>query len=900
MMLRQLIGAVTGRPGRHPYPEHMRHNRRIAADGMVLLKNDADVLPLKPGRVALFGAGAVDTVTCGTGSGHVFAPYTVSVLDGLKNAGFSVTSNGWLNRFAAADRKANKDDKTLNLVDRRFSGQKILIDELPISDEELRQARAADIAVYVIRRNAGENHDRLAEPGDYYLSDAERSNLAKVAAAFGHTVVVLNTCVIDANFINELPGIHAAILMGAAGNESGDALADVITGAVCPSGRLTDTWAKQYRDNPASATFSRNDGDSQQEDYNEDIFVGYRWFDTFGIEPLYPFGYGLSYTSFETAVSSVVADWSRVEVTVQVTNKGAVSGREVVQAYVTAPQGRLPKPFQELKGFAKSRLLKPGEAQTLTISFPTETLASYDTAAASFNMEAGDYLVRVGSHSRNTAVAAVVRLDGDAVLRTVRNNFALDRELHPPTPPVREPETTHAPVLPLAASGCVTVAGASRIERRTPTWIPEGTRYSAPAIGSHYDLPFACEHEAVAVTSRPESTLPDVKAGKASMEEFVASLEPEVLVRLVAGKAEQGRYATRRRMKTAIKVPPAPGSSGATTTLFAKSLGIPPSNMTDGPAGLHIVGCAATSWPVGMVVAQTWDVEHARLMGLGMGKELAHYHHGVILGPGMNIHRDPLCGRNFEYYSEDPLLTGKLGAAVTVGVQTTPGSSVSIKHFAANNQEEDRTTSNSTVSERALREIYLRGFEICVRESAPNTVMSSYNKINGVHTSSHYELLTDVLRGEWGFQGLVMTDWGSESDKALDLHAGNDLIMGGYRPEFLLAALEGTGPQFGESGFVAEEEFKVYGGFFKQKVQLWRSFQPSADGPDTVSTTVAAGVTLHEQLASWVADGIATTERLPDGGTRVTYRGVDRGAYLSLGDLQKSAATVLRFVLKEG
>jgi beta-glucosidase len=380
------------------------------------------------------------------------------------------------------------------------------------------------------------------------------------------------------------------------------------------------------------------------------------------------------------------------------------------------------------------------------------------------------------------------------------------------------------------------------------------------------------------------------------MEEFIASLDPEVLLRLVAGNANETKYSVPARMKQKVRAVNAPRSSGATTALFAASLGIPQCKLTDGPAGLHIMGCGATAYPVGMVLAQTWDTSLCKEMGIGIGKELAYYKHRVILGPGMNIHRDPLCGRNFEYYSEDPLITGKMGAAVTIGVQTIPGSCVSIKHFACNNQEEDRGTSNSTVSERALREIYLRGFEICVREAKPKTVMSSYNKLNGVHTSSHYELLTEVLRGEWGFEGLVMTDWNSQSVKPFDLHAGNDLIMGGYRSQFLLAALNGSEPEFAPDGYVKEEVFKVYGGFFKETVQQWNSFEPKADGPDTVSVSVKADVKLNDKINGLVKDGIAEIEQEPGGGKKVIYHGINRGAYLSLGDVQKSAAAVLRLL----
>lgn len=878
----------------HPCPENMELGRKCAADGMVLLKNDNAALPVKAKKVALFGTGAADTVTCGTGSGYANAPYTVNVVQGLKNAGLEITSMSWLERFTEASRRANEEDTTLSPMSRMWSGLRILIDELPITQEELAEAAQADTAVYVIRRNAGENGDRKAEKGDYYLSDTERSNLELVGKTFPVTIVVLNTCVMDPNFIEDIPGLDALLYMGLAGNESGNALADVLTGKVCPSGKLTDTWARRYSDYPASATFGENDGNSMQEDYTEDIFVGYRYFDTFGVEPFYPFGYGLSYTSFEKEVKKVTANWECVNIEVEVSNTGSCAGRDVVQAYVTAPEGRIPKPWQELKGFAKTGLLSPGEKESLNITIPTQNLASYDTASASYVMEAGDYLIRVGSDSRHTGIAAVVRLDADAVVKQVANELAPDHELDVLTPPARPKELADAMVLELWAKDCVTVENACTIPRTVVTWAPEGRELPEFVKGENYQIPFACSEEVSVVRSCPDATLPDVKEGRVTMEEFVASLDPETLFRIVAGAANETPYEVPVRLKEKLSPIKAPRSSGSTTALFVSSLGIPNCYMTDGPAGLHLMGCATTSYPVGMVMAQTWDPDICRLIGEGIGKEMDYYRHSVILGPGMNIHRDPLCGRNFEYYSEDPLISGKMAAAVTNGVQSIPGKYVSVKHFACNNQEADRTLMNSTVSERALREIYLKGFEICVREAQPGTVMTSYNKLNGIHTSSHYELLTEVLRGEWGFNGLVMTDWGTQSAKPFDLHAGNDLIMGGYRSQFLKAALYGEEPVFEADGAVREETFEVYGGFFKENVAMWNAFEPSADGPDTVCAQVAPGATVSAKVKELEEKRIASVRENGDGSHTVVYRGTDRGAYLALGDLQRCAAHVLR------
>ena len=871
---------------KHPYPEHMQIARQIAAEGMVLLKNEENILPLTNEKIALFGGGAEETITCGTGSGFITAPYVVSVRQGLEDAGIEITSKMWLERFAAASKKANEEDKTLTFIDRVWSGISILIDDLTITDEELREAsKETDTAVYVIRRNAGEGGDRKAIKGDYYLSDAEERNLKLLSEMFSHVVVVLNTCVIDAAFLEEIPHLDAAVLMGLSGNECGHALADILTGKINPSGRLTDTWARQYSDNPASAMFGENDGNSLQEDYTEDIFVGYRYFDAFGIRPMFPFGYGLSYTEFTHENVKVAADWEQITIRADVRNIGKRSGREVVQVYVTAPEGKLTKPMQELKAFAKTKEIEPGTYETVTMTFPTETLGSYDEALGAFVMEPGVYLIRIGKDSRNTNVAGMIELDETAVVRKVQNALAPDHELETLQAPKRAEDETEVCLsdiekICLNAIECITKCQMSGEEKK---WdlkpqnelLQNETETNEGAI------------------SAEEATLVDVKDGRISMKAFVQSLDDEVLLRLVTGHANETPYEVPKRGNRKFYPVDGPGSSGATTSLFVDSLGIPNWLLTDGPAGLHLIRCEATSCPTGIVLAQTWDESAIEKIGEIIGKELEAYHYSVILGPGLNIHRDPLCGRNFEYYSEDPLLSGKMAAGYTRGVQKTPGAAVSVKHFACNNQEADRTTMNATVSERALREIYLRGFEICVRESNPKTVMTSYNLLNGVHTSSRKDLLTDILRGEWGFQGLVMTDWGTTSVKTDDLIAGNDLIMGGYRTLPLLAAMRGTEPEFAEDGYVLCEEFDVFGGFMKETVEHWNTFVPDAEGTDTVNCIVSADVEINEKAKVMIEKGVAEVEEREDGSRRILYHGKNQGAFLSRETVELCAARVL-------
>lgn len=896
-MLKEAYYLLTGKQvGNLPFPETAHIARQVASEGMVLLKNDG-TLPFHGKKLALFGVGALDTIVCGTGSGYAFSPYKVTVMQGLQGAGIEITSTAWLEKYRKSQKLAAKCGKKLSIIDKRWSGITPEAVEIPITSEDLKVASSADTAVYVIRRNTGENFDRKAEKGDYYLSDMEVQNLRAVAGHFAHTIVVLNTCVIDAAEINRISGVSALVLMGQAGMESGNALADLLTGKVNPSGKLTDTWAMRYEDYPASRTFSANDGITDHEDYTEDIFVGYRYFDSFGLEVEYPFGYGLSYTDFSIEPVSVTADWNQVRVTVQVRNTGKTAGREVVQIYASAPVGRLPKPYQELKGFAKTGLIPPGGVTEVSISFATETLSSYDEEKAAWIMEPGDYRIRVGNHSRATRVAAVIRLDGEAFTRQVSNQLVPEKPMERIAPPVRKEEEMDAPVIRLIAADCVSVDNVSRIPRETVTYIPEGSTYTIPE--RKYQFPFHLEERIQTVRSCPNATLPDVKSGKVTMEEFVASLDTETLLRIVTGVGKETKHpipsrAGDKKYSNTIAL----AASGKTTAQYTKTLGIPALAMCDGPAGLHLMGSNCTAYPVGMALAQTWDPEAAARIGDSYGLELEKYHVHIALGPGMNIHRDPLCGRNFEYYSEDPLLTGKTAAGFTDGMQKNhPGYGVALKHFACNNQEIDRITTDSRVSERALREIYLKGFEICVREAQPLTVMSSYNCINGTHTSSRYDLLTDVLRGEWGFRGYVMTDWDSQSEKPYDFHAGNDIIMGGYATDIIAAAISGAEPVFDPDGAIHQTTVTAYGGFFKNTQADWNSFIPDKDGTDTVSTKVVAGQNISPRVEEAVKNGIAEITKQRDGSKVVTYRGIDRGTWLPLGDIQKCAIRVLTGIM---
>lgn len=681
------IYMATGKlPGRLPVPDGARIAYELAANGMVLLKNDG-VLPMKPGKIALFGGGAEYTSFCGTGSGFAFSPYTVSVRQGLERAGFEITSGKWLKKYSALQKQAEKTAK-LTMLEKRFSGIQPAAPDPVITEDELSASSRANTAVYVLRRNTCENFDRKAEKGDYYLSTGEESNLRTLTGHFRHTVVILNTCVMDAAVLESIPGISAILLMGQAGLEAGNALADILTGSVTPSGKLTDTWARRYADYPAAATFSANDGQTLQEDYTEDIFVGYRHFDTAGLDVVYPFGYGLSYTAFRLEDLSVLADWQEIRIRLTVSNTGAFPGREVVQVYASAPAGKLPKPYQELKSFAKTRLLAPGESEDLELCFPTESLASYDEACASYVLEPGDYRIRVGNHSRDTRVAAILRLDRRTVTRVCSSLLHPDHPLDLTPYPIPREDPSSAPVIELRGADFVPTAPVLPAHT-VINYYPEGC--DIPPVSRKFQFPVPCTEENRIVRACPTATLPDVAEGKVTMEEFIASLDTETLLRIVTGTGCETRYSVPSRLpRGRIRSRFNASTSGKTTNQYASTLGIPAMAFADGPAGLHLMGSPSVTYPVGMVVAQNWDPRLVRCMGDCYGAEMEYYHVAVALGPGINIHRDPLCGRNFEYYSEDPFLTGKTAAAFTAGLQEAhPGYGVTLKHFAANSQETD-------------------------------------------------------------------------------------------------------------------------------------------------------------------------------------------------------------------
>ncbi|MCD7920602.1 MAG: glycoside hydrolase family 3 C-terminal domain-containing protein [Clostridiales bacterium] len=795
---------------------HMDRVRALAGECMVLLENNG-VLPLKTvGKLALYGSGARGTVKGGTGSGDVNSRFVVTIEQGLEAAGFTITTKGWLDRQETLA-QAEKDAFLVHLQERAerehsnllilSMAERLIPQAMEPITPELAAATDTDTAVYVLARNSGEGTDRSDIPGDYQLLPAEAEQLTVLGQCYKNVIVLLNVGgVVNASAILAIPGISALMLVSQSGNIGGYAVADVLTGKTIPSGRLTDTWAANYEDYPSSAEFSHNNGNCNDEYYNEGIYVGYRYFDTFNVTPLYPFGYGLGYTGFAMEPLDVTVQGETVSVAVKVTNIGdTCPGKEVVQIYASAPAGTLEKPYQVLAAFGKTRTLQPGEEQVLTVSFPLTNLESYDPAKAAYVLEGGTYYIRVGRHSRATKVAAALTLGETVVTKQVKNICPLDEPFE---------ELSSAGVAPWSYPAEAAEKAAAKVIALDAAQIPTQTV-------TYQGIP--------APLTPPETdhviTMEDVRSGAYTMEQLVAQLTVEEMADLCVGTARDAGSVIGSAAQGV------PGAAGDTSTLLAYR-GVRRMTNADGPAGLRLTPhfrtdaegnllpggemfgdlvsqlppCQpgevdyyqyCTAIPIASLLASSWDLELVEAMGDIVGAELEQFGVQIWLAPGMNIHRNPLCGRNFEYYSEDPLLSGLCAAADVKGVQKHPGIGTSIKHFCVNNQEDNRMFVNEHVGERALREIYLRNFGVAIEASQPMTIMTSYNLLNGVHAANCYDTITCYAREECGFAGYVMTDWYTSheqisiafsalpgrkygcSSSPMCVYAGNDVQMPG-------------------------------------------------------------------------------------------------------------------------
>ncbi len=782
---------------------HRNTVRALGADCTVLLRSDGTFPLDAPCDVALYGSGARRTVPGGTGSGEVNTRFNVTVERGLEGAGFHVTTKSWLADYDKAYAAARKKF----ISDLKAEAKKVGINPIsyamgavmPEPEYSIPLTGAGDTAIYVLSRISGEGSDRRPVPGDILLTRTEARDINLLQNKYRRFLLVLNVGgPVD---LSPVPNVKNILLLSQLGSVTGEVLADIVLGKAAPSGKLAGTWAA-WEDYCKEGDF----GGVDDTRYREGIYVGYRYFESVGKKPLFPFGFGLSYTSFKLSDTTVDVEGEKVTVSATVENTGSRPGKEVLQVYVSVPEGRLDQPVKALAAWEKTRLLAPGESRLLSASFSVSELASYDERLSAWVLEPGMYVVRAGTSSADTSPAVVLGLDREVtVLKAKKCCSGADFEDWKPESPKKPEIPANLPVIRLDADS---------IPQKSVEYLPHLT--SDPSAEELSD-------EALAYMG-------------------IGSFDPDGGLKSVIGC--QGSTVA--------------GAAGETTS---KLRGIPSLVMADGPAGLRLtpkfyrdgktaygVGAGmpasfldyippvgrlairlmskrppkgavireqyAVSIPIGSALAQSWDKELLEACGDLVGDEMERFGVHLWLAPALNLHRDIRCGRNFEYFSEDPLLTGRAAAAITRGVQKHAGRAVTVKHFAANNQETNRYFSNSLISERALREMYLRGFGICVREARPKTIMTSYNLLNGVHTSESRELIEDILRCEFGFEGVVMTDWVMEGQESMGTKhpcalspnvaaAGGDLFMPGCQSDYdaLLKAIA--------SGAVSREQVRA-------------------------------------------------------------------------------------------
>ena len=741
--------------------------RAVAAEGIVMLRNEGGVLPLKEGeKIALFGRGQFNYYKSGTGSGGmVNTSYVTGIREALEESGFVL--NKKLQRVYEEWLKDNPFDAGAG-----WAGEPWFQKEMPLTPELVADAaQESDTAVIILARTAGEDQDNKAEAGSFLLTGEEEDMLRLVCGAFERTVVLLNVGnIIDMKWVERF-GPSAVLYVWQGGQEGGNGVLDVLSGRVTPSGKLADTIALDIADYPSTG----NHGDEKRNLYQEDIYVGYRYFETFARDRvLYPFGFGLSYTTFaleaeiKGTLNSPEGEPGPV-FRVKVTNTGAVSGKETVQVYCRAPQGALGKPARSLCGFAKTEELAPGGSQVLEIAVPGHILASYDDSGAAGHkscwiLEAGMYEFYVGTDVRSASSAGSMVLDETIVVESLEEACApvtAFERMKPQECGDGSFQVTYEPV-PLRTQD----PGQRRRERLPQLGAGEAETFSR-AGQKQKDL--SC-------TGDKGYKLRDVEGGKVSMEDFLAQLTDEDLCCIVRGEG----------MCSPKVTPGTAGAFGGVTERLA-GFGIPVACCADGPSGIRMdCGSIAFAMPNGACLASTFNEALSEELFAWEALELRINKVDTLLGPGINLHRNPLNGRNFEYFSEDPLVTGKMAAAQlrSMGRYQVTGT---IKHFACNSQEYKRNEVEAVVSERALRELYLKGFEIAVKEGGAYSIMTSYNPINGFWSAGNYDMLTTILRGQWKYDGIVMTAWwakandegaaGRVENVAAMVRAQNDLFM---------------------------------------------------------------------------------------------------------------------------
>ncbi|MDR2043970.1 MAG: glycoside hydrolase family 3 C-terminal domain-containing protein [Clostridium sp.] len=730
--------------------------RQAAAESVVLLRNRNKTLPLAPGeKVAVFGRSAFHYYKSGLGSGGlVNTRYVTGILDALKGYGAVTLNRTLLDVYEKWIGEHPADEGA------GWGRVPCFQEEMPLEEGLVaRAARESESALVVIGRTAGEDQDTYGGWGGYLLTDTEQDMIRKVVKAFPRCAVVLNVGnIIDMKWVRELDPA-AVLYVWQGGQEGGNGVLDVLTGAVPPSGRLTDTLAENLEDYPSA----RNFGSPARNVYEEDIYVGYRYFETFAPEKvLYPFGFGLSYTTFAVRAKRHSLAGGRLSVAAEVENTGSCPGKEVVMLFLEAPQGKLGKPARVLLDYAKTPTLAPGERAEVTLLVREADFASYDASGVAghkscFVIEEGDYHFYLGRDVRGAEKFLTLPYDGLTVVRQLEEACA-------PVTPFRCFRPVKVPDAPPYQLGWEPAALRSAAAAR------RGKRISGP------DFPY---------TGDRGIRLADVYDGKAALEDFIAQLSDEDLIALSRGEG-----------MSSPKVTPGTGAAFGGITKRLNGFGIPAACCTDGPSGLRMdCGAKAFSLPSGTALGCTFHDELVRDLFAMLGLEMRKNKVDVLLGPGMNIHRNPLNGRNFEYISEDPVVTGKCAAAQLSGMQEA-GVTGTMKHFCCNHQEAARSLADSVVSERALREIYFKGYEIAIRESRASAVMTTYGSVNGLWTAGNYELCTTVLRGQLGFDGIVMTDWWAKANvEGREPDAENKASMVGAQNDLFMCVSDGENPE---------------------------------------------------------------------------------------------------------
>lgn len=789
--------------------------RKLVGEAAVLLENK-NALPLSSaGNVAVYGNAVRRTIKGGTGSGCVNSRFVVNIESGLENAGFTILNKIWLDEYDVHFKQTIEDyNKMVNQI---AEEQRVMIPvvqmnqpfyekTVPLIEQRHIENVNTDTAIYAIGRNSGEGADRLNEPGDYLLMDAEIKNLTFLAQHFNKVIVLLNVGgVIHLSPILSIEGISAILYVSQCGNQIGNIVADLLLGKVSPSGKLSTTWAAKYEDYPSATEFAHVNGNWHDEYYKEGIYVGYRYFDKFNITPQYCFGYGLGYSTFSIENAQVEVNNDHIIVKATVKNTGTTySGKEVVQVYVSCPSHHINKPFQVLVGFGKTKTLSPGENDELTIVCPLRHCASYCSKYSRWILDSGTYAVRVGNSSRSTHVYTKFELDRVVVLEQLKKVLPDDEveeisleNVVPYSPPNDEAELQAAKVLTLSADAFTTKTASYQVNVKLED--------------THKDH---------------KITLDEVIAGQYTTEELVAQLAVAELANMAVGKVSSDMDSAIGQACSLV-----PGAAGETSSIL-KERGVSNLILADGPAGLRLTPHFRTDanghlrkggemftdfvtplepyqpgdidWyqyctaiPIATMLANSWDMKLLEEMGKIVGSEMKKFHIDIWLAPGMNIHRNPLCGRNYEYFSEDPVLSGYCALHEMRGVQSFPGLGVTLKHFFANNQEDNRMFVNEHINERALREIYLRNFQIPIEMGNPYCIMTSYNLVHGIHTANHRPVLHDVVRNEWGYKGMIMTDWCTSMESSLHfaksdpqypiasskecITAGNDIQMPGCK-----------------------------------------------------------------------------------------------------------------------